>query len=223
VAARTAFMTGGLYSLLCDHSILASSVGGGPPPLATAAGADAPPPTTTTPSAAFFEGLRLPAPLAGLFSARVRRNVLAPDAPARARARADNADFLSGALLALELREARGWLAAALPPAQPAAGPRGGRGGRAGGAVPGRAARRRLVPQTPTRAPRSRLRWASPAWLAAAGALVPTRARRGQGAGGGGGDEQAGSGGARPPPASPGAAYAAPLARWHAALPPPRR
>jgi 2-dehydro-3-deoxyphosphogalactonate aldolase len=108
VRTHTSFMTGELYALLRDHSILASSIDGG-------GGGGAPPPP---PGAAFFEGLRLRAPLAGLFSARVR-DVLAADAPARARARADNAEFVSGALLALELREAREWVAAAAAPRRP--------------------------------------------------------------------------------------------------------
>ena len=113
VRAHTTFMTGELFALLRQHSILASSIdAGGGDDGAPAAAAAAPP------SAAFFEGLRLAAPLAGLFSARVR-DVLAPDAPSRARARADNADYVSGALLALELREARPWVEAAAAPRRP--------------------------------------------------------------------------------------------------------
>jgi 2-dehydro-3-deoxyphosphogalactonate aldolase len=113
VRTHTTFMTGELYALLRDHSILASSMDAGSSEAAAAAAA-----TAAQPSQAFLEGLRLAAPLAGLFSARVR-DVLAPDAPARARARADNADYVSGALLALELREARPWVEAAAAPRRP--------------------------------------------------------------------------------------------------------
>ena len=107
VRAHTTFMTGELYALLRDHSILASSMDAGSSEAAA-----------QQPSQALLEGLRLAAPLAGLFSARVR-DVLAADAPARARARADNADYVSGALLALELREARPWVEAAAAPRRP--------------------------------------------------------------------------------------------------------
>jgi 2-dehydro-3-deoxyphosphogalactonate aldolase len=71
-------------------------------PYAAAAAAD---------DAAFLAGLRQAAPLAALFAVRTRDVLAAPeDRPA---VRAHAAAFLSGALIALELREARAWLAAA--------------------------------------------------------------------------------------------------------------
>ena len=107
VRAATTFMTGELFSMLRSHSILSSSIASDMPPRLVGS----PLPTGSAPqlSDAFFEGLRLAAPLAGLFSVRVR-DVLASDGADRVLAKAGNEDFMSGALLALELREARAWI-----------------------------------------------------------------------------------------------------------------
>jgi 2-dehydro-3-deoxyphosphogalactonate aldolase len=113
IAAHTTFLTGELYALLTTQSILAASVA---PAAAADAAADAD--AAAADAAAFFAGLRQPAPLAALFSVRVRDVLAAPaDRPA---ARAHAAAFLSGALIALELREARAWLAAARGDGAPA-------------------------------------------------------------------------------------------------------
>lgn len=103
IKAATTFMTGELFHTLRKHSILSSSI--------AAPSAPAPPTAETLPSSAFFEGLRLAAPLAGLFSVRVR-DVLACSEVDRALVQAENDDFMSGALLSLEIREARAWWAA---------------------------------------------------------------------------------------------------------------
>lgn len=106
VRAATTFMTGELFSILRSHSILSSSIASTSPPRVSTV---LPPVAAPQLSDAFFEGLRLAAPLAGLFSVRVR-DVLASDGADRALAKAGNEDFMSGALLALELREARAWM-----------------------------------------------------------------------------------------------------------------
>lgn len=94
IAAFNTCMVGELFAVLTAHSVLASSV--------------APSPVGAAPGAAFLEGLAAPAPLHALFSARARDVSAAPEA--RGRVREGNADFISGALLALELREAREWV-----------------------------------------------------------------------------------------------------------------
>ena len=141
VRAHTTFMTGELYALLREHSILASSIdagggsggGGGDGGGGAAAPAAA---AAAQPSAAFFEGLRLAAPLAGLFSARVR-DVLAPDAPARARARRQCRFRLGRAAGAGAARGAA--VGGGGRGAPQAARARGGRLGAAGRALPRRA------------------------------------------------------------------------------------
>lgn len=95
IAEFNTCMVGELFAVLTAHSVLASSV--------------VPLPVGADPGAAFLEGLAVPAPLHALFSARARDVSAAPEA--RGRVREGNADFISGALLALELREAREWVA----------------------------------------------------------------------------------------------------------------
>ena len=91
-------MTGELFALLSKHSVLAASMAPTPLPLAEAAEAEA-----------FEEGLACPAPLHALFSVRPR-DLFSGGGQAQERVRAGNRGWLSGALLALELREAAEWM-----------------------------------------------------------------------------------------------------------------
>jgi 2-dehydro-3-deoxyphosphogalactonate aldolase len=91
-------MTGELFALLSKHGILAGSIA---PPAGAAGEAEE--------EAAFCEGLASPMPLHALFSVR-SRDLFAGGGEERARVRAANRGFLSGALIALELREAGEWL-----------------------------------------------------------------------------------------------------------------
>jgi len=108
VASHTTFMTGELFALLSQSSILTTSVGSSA--AADEAGRARAGDDAAKDDASFLEGARQPAPLAALFSVRTR-DVLALPGEERAAVRARGAAFLSGALIAAELREAREWLA----------------------------------------------------------------------------------------------------------------
>ena len=114
-------MTGELYALLSSKSCILSSsisVAALAPSAAPAASdeaalsAEASAASTRTcasASSAFLAGAASAAPLHALFSLRAR-DVCAEEVD-RPRVRVENAEFLSGALIALELREAAAWVA----------------------------------------------------------------------------------------------------------------
>jgi 2-dehydro-3-deoxyphosphogalactonate aldolase len=102
------FMTGELFALLAKHSILATSLAGGGGG-GSSGGGDAPGDAPPLDAAAFAAGVGAPFPLAAVFSPRTRDMFAAPGA-ARDAVRAANRDFLSGALIGAELREAAAWM-----------------------------------------------------------------------------------------------------------------
>jgi 2-keto-3-deoxy-galactonokinase len=111
-------MTGELFALLSKHSVLAASLAPTPPATSAFAGgagegaADALEAQALLAQAeaeAFEEGLACAAPLHALFSVRPR-DLFSGGGQAQVPVRAGNRGWLSGALLALELREAAEWI-----------------------------------------------------------------------------------------------------------------